>query len=599
MRFKHYRFASLIVIALLAVGYGIYRTGSQPAPVAPRGARRSPSDRTIIVDQSSLLTAEQLVHMPTTADERPFAEEALRLADQEMDLAFAAAVRQTANRPRATSDEAKEAEARLKQSLQALSADQAQVGKLTSALAKASATNSLSLTDELNLAKAHAALDQDEVDDAQGDLRRAGGDPQGRMQEMIDEHDAASKGSDTIRIVVTNPAASHGLLSLVQSWRGLNQKELLVRRAKAAADSLAVVFKRRHDRVEARAAARLRDSTAAPLSHDSSAALLADTQRRAVDEKARASLDQRVDNQHRLSEVYASWAGVLRAQQLGIVNGALRGTAVILFIMLCATLLAWWIEHVLGAKAMDHRRTQTLYMVARVSLQVGAVLLILLVIFGPPDNLGTFLGLAGAGLTVALKDFIIAFIGWFVLMGRNGIRIGDLVEINGVTGEVVQLGVFYTVLLETGAWSESHPTGRRVTFNNSFAIEGHYFNFSTSGRWMWDEVRIAVPQGRDPHPIVAALEKEIAAATTESAKQAEEEWRVARRSPKAATIEAAPSISLRPAASGFEITARYITHAAEREELRARLYRVAIEMLGDSHVEPHLPATRSPAPAAR
>jgi small-conductance mechanosensitive channel len=40
-------------------------------------------------------------------------------------------------------------------------------------------------------------------------------------------------------------------------------------------------------------------------------------------------------------------------------------------------------------------------------------------------------------------------------MGRNGIRIGDLVEINGVTGEVVQLGMFYTVLLETGGWTES------------------------------------------------------------------------------------------------------------------------------------------------
>src|SRR5207253_637612 len=81
---------------------------------------------------------------------------------------------------------------------------------------------------------------------------------------------------------------------------------------------------------------------------------------------------------------------------------------------------------------------------ARVSVQVIAVLLILLVIFGPPSQLGTFLGLAGAGLTVALKDFIVSFLGWFVLMGRNGIRLGDWVEINGVTGEVVEIGLFHT-----------------------------------------------------------------------------------------------------------------------------------------------------------
>jgi len=102
---------------------------------------------------------------------------------------------------------------------------------------------------------------------------------------------------------------------------------------------------------------------------------------------------------------------------------------------------------------------------------------------------------------VALKDFIVGFLGWFVLMGKNGIRLGDWVEINGVTGEVVELGMFHTVLLETGNWTDSgHPTGRRVTFTNSYAIEGHYFNFSTSGQWMWDELQVVLPTGQDHIP---------------------------------------------------------------------------------------------------
>jgi small-conductance mechanosensitive channel len=236
---------------------------------------------------------------------------------------------------------------------------------------------------------------------------------------------------------------------------------------------------------------------------------------------------------------------------------------------------------------MDRRRAQTLYMVSRVSLQVLGVLLILLVIFGPPDNLGTFLGLAGAGLTVALKDFIVGFLGWFVLMGRNGIRIGDLVEINGVTGEVVELGMFYTVLLETGAWSASgHPTGRRVTFTNGFAIEGHYFNFSTSRRWLWDEVRIEVPAGRDPYPIVDAIRAQIEEATADSARQADAEWRAARRTPAMAAIAAGSSIHLEPAGGGVQIVARYITHVAEREELRTKLYHTAVTMLGGTPMPP-------------
>jgi len=80
--------------------------------------------------------------------------------------------------------------------------------------------------------------------------------------------------------------------------------------------------------------------------------------------------------------------------------------------------------------------------VVGVALQIVGVVVILLVLVGVPGQLGTMLGLAGAGLTVALKDFIVAFIGWFVLMGRNGMRIGDWVEINGVSGEVVELGMF-------------------------------------------------------------------------------------------------------------------------------------------------------------
>src|ERR1700694_2436639 len=180
---------------------------------------------------------------------------------------------------------------------------------------------------------------------------------------------------------------------------------------------------------------------------------------------------------------------------------------------------------------MDRRQVGTLRTVTRVSVQIVAVLFILLVIFGPPTQIATVLGLAGAGLTVALKDFIVGFLGWFVLMGKNGIRLGDWVEINGVTGEVVELGMFHTVLLETGNWTDSsHPTGRRVTFTNSFAIERHYFNFSTSGQWLWDELQITVPTGQDPYPIVTAIQKKVLEATSEGDQQAETEWQGTARS---------------------------------------------------------------------
>jgi small-conductance mechanosensitive channel len=76
--------------------------------------------------------------------------------------------------------------------------------------------------------------------------------------------------------------------------------------------------------------------------------------------------------------------------------------------------------------------------------------LILVIFFGTPQQTPTVIGLATAGLTVVLKDFIVAFFGWFSLVGRNGVRVGDWVEINGAGGEVVEVGLLRTTLLETG-----------------------------------------------------------------------------------------------------------------------------------------------------
>jgi len=243
------------------------------------------------------------------------------------------------------------------------------------------------------------------------------------------------------------------------------------------------------------------------------------------------------------------------------------------------------LDQVVGRLNMDRRQTQSLHTVAHVTVRLVAFLLILLVIIGPPGQLGTFLGLAGAGLTVALKDFIVGFMGWFVLMGKNGIRLGDWVEINGVTGEVVEIGPFHTVLLETGNWTDSgHPTGRRVTFTNSFAIEGHYFNFSTSGQWLWDELQLVLPAGRDPYPVVQEIQKKVSEATKEGAKQAEQEWRLATRSREMSSFSVDPAISIKPVVGGVEVAVRYITRANERYQLRAQLYQAAVEMLGHKSV---------------
>ncbi|MEP6731091.1 MAG: mechanosensitive ion channel domain-containing protein [bacterium] len=593
MRSKQTTLALVLLASLAVVAYGLFATSTREIAKPP--ASRSDSVAGVVADQRSLNTLRDLLRLPLTVDEAPLARDAFRLADKEMDLAYADAVRASARQFRDTTPEIRAMDERLHRAQDDLAADEKRIAQLTADAAAASGAAKSALNDRIALSKARLELDQDVVDDARQDLMRVGGDPQGRMQAIMEEHQASSKSADSTRIVPTVATESRGMVGHGETWWSLHQKEAQLDQAKTAAESAAVSFTKQHAELEKAAPPTDSSASSAGVSHDSSALLLRTTRRRAAMEKARARLDQHVDDQHKLADVYQRWMAVVREQQRTAINGVLRGIAFILVIALIGLLVDLWIERLLGNAASDRRRAQTMGVIVRVSLQAIGVLFVLLVIFGIPSNLGTFLGLAGAGLTVAMKDFIVSFFGWFVLLGKDGIGIGDLVEINGVTGEVREIGMFQTVLLETGNWTDSgHPTGRRVTFTNSFAIEGHYFNFSTSGQWLWDEVRIVVPAGRDPYPVVEALKKHIEAATSDSAAKAEHEWQGVARSPRLSALSAVPAINIKPVIGGVEITVRYLTHMRERSELRANLYHAAVDLLGEKY--PSLPASTLPAP---
>ena len=585
------RSAALILVLLLgATVYVLVRTGtSAPNFIAPTTTAVPNPTEPEIVDQRPLQTAQQFAKMTTTSEEKPFAEQALELADKEMDLAFAGAVLDAQEHPPVLSEEAKAIQARLQKAEDALDASKKRGEAMTAAEAKASGSKKDALDAQLDLAKAQLELDQDEVDEAKQDLTHAGGDPQGRIQTMVEQHEAASHSSDTTHVSVTEPAEPRGLIHRVQQWAAWHQKQLQLWRAKHDAESAAASFSSKHSALEMQVNAQKQQSNQRPDvaqgqtsdSREASAALVKTTRHRAGDEKTLTILGKRIANETQLAEVYGNWIAVVAARQRAVLHRGTIGIAVVLGILLVGIFFDGWLEHLLGKTSLDRRQVETLRAVTRVTLQVLAVILILLVIFGPPNQLGTVLGLAGAGLTVALKDFIVGFLGWFVLMGKNGIRLGDWVEINGVTGEVVELGMFHTVLLETGNWTDSsHPTGRRVTFTNSFAIERHYFNFSTSGQWLWDELQIVVPTGIDPYPVVDAIQKKVLEFTAEGAQQAEREWQGAAKSRDMSSRSAAPAINIRPVIGGIELAVRYVTRANERYQLRAKLYEAAVSLLG-------------------
>jgi small-conductance mechanosensitive channel len=616
--------AALLIVLLVAAGWGLWATNQLAAtPVQALTARPGhppPANSAMpAIDQNTLLTAQRLARHADTPEEKPLAQRAVQIADHELDLAFAAELRHLEAHPPPLSAAASQIQARLDEAQKTLANDQDNLKRLTAELARARDADKPVLQDRIDLTQSQVNLEQDEVQEANDELLRAGGNVHQRIQTMQQEHEAAERNAAALPPVAESPLGTlKGTVGQLRQWWTLRRKQHWLGVAQQHASASAAQLDAERQQIAAELAAskaRIPEFTSqgergtpgtapapakatAPASVPASAApppasaatsgshppatLLELTRQIAAEQRRLTLRDERVSARRQLAEVYAEWNAVVATQARAVLHQCLIGATIVLAALLLLLFADRWLERLLGRARIDRRQLGTLRSVIGVSLQLVGIVVILLVLVGLPGQLGTMIGIVGAGLTVALKDFIVAFIGWFVLMGRNGIRVGDWVEINGVSGEVIELNMFHTVLLETGNWTDAgHPTGRRVTFTNSFAIGAHYFNFSTTGQWLWDELSIMVPYDRDPHAVATAIEKEVTAATASDVTQAEQEWRRAARGQRGVSFSLQPAIAVRPSPGGVgvEVAVRYVTRASERLALRARLYQSAVQLL--------------------
>ena len=571
---------ALVLVAIVALV--LTRDSSSPA------ARTRPR-RAQLVDEQPVQTARSMATLASTREEQRFARQALQLADHAVDLAFADALRESTFHHVASTPETTEFLARVSRAEAQLKLDQ----DIIDSLKKESATEKDSGKE---IFQAQLELDKDDLEDAKGDLLRSGGDPLSRIQRQFARYRAAQQQSDTANSQISllgsearSPA--NNLIAQFSDWRIQRAEALKLQQARDEALQKREELQQKHDSAQHSEPAQPNTSqTQEPPPSDGDSkdrAVIAMLRGLSDRQKNLADLGKRIQDHQDLADVYGNWLAVVQSRQQVIIRGFIRSALLILLVVLGVYLADLAVDRFFTNLIPDRRRMRTLQVVARFVVQAAGVLLVLFVLLGIPAQMPTILGLAGAGLTVALKDFIVAFFGWFALMGRNGIRVGDWVEIRGVVGEVAEIGLLRTVLLETGNWNDSgHPTGRKVAFVNSFAIEGHFFNFSTSGQWLWDELQIVVPSAQSPYPILEAIQKLVTTATEGNARLAEEEWQRATQRESVHSVSAAPAINLRPTSLGVEVHVRYITRAQERYATRTMLYQEIVALLHQKQSEP-------------
>jgi small-conductance mechanosensitive channel len=224
--------------------------------------------------------------------------------------------------------------------------------------------------------------------------------------------------------------------------------------------------------------------------------------------------------------------------------------------------------------AHETRRRNQLLMIRKVITWVLVVIIVGLTFVTELSTFATFAGLLTAGVAVAMQSVLVSIVGYFFLIGKYGIRVGDRVQIGTVSGEVIDLGLVRMHLMELNSQGSLGATGRVVAFANSivFQASGGLFKQISGVNFAWHETTLALPAGADyallKEKLYKAVNDVVQKYHDEIVRQTREIVRTT-ASNAAGVVSANPQVQLRFSASNVDAVVRYpveIQHAAETDE---------------------------------
>jgi small-conductance mechanosensitive channel len=181
-------------------------------------------------------------------------------------------------------------------------------------------------------------------------------------------------------------------------------------------------------------------------------------------------------------------------------------------------------------------------------------------------GLGTILALLLAGIAVALQDVLKSFVGWLYLSSRSGVEIGSRVEVHGVVGDVIDIGVLKTTMLEVGGnlVFGRQSTGRLVTVPNYRMLSEAVLISASSSPYVWQEMQLTVTFDSDWRRAEEILNEVGNAIHEEIAPELEQGFRKLERRYAFKYGMLTPIVYVSIGPSGVELTLRFLVHVRRR-----------------------------------
>jgi small-conductance mechanosensitive channel len=181
-------------------------------------------------------------------------------------------------------------------------------------------------------------------------------------------------------------------------------------------------------------------------------------------------------------------------------------------------------------------------------------------------------GIIGAGLAFALQDVFKNFVGGILIMISSMYRVGDRISIDDKYGDVMDIGVLSTTLMEIRGWvSGDQPSGRLLIIPNGLVINHPFFNYTRDHSFIWDEISIPVTYDSDWRLAKDLVLGIVTAETDSITKQADAEIERIGEIYYLPKKVVEPSVYITLTDNWITLDVRYVTDARSRRTLRSRL----------------------------
>jgi small-conductance mechanosensitive channel len=196
----------------------------------------------------------------------------------------------------------------------------------------------------------------------------------------------------------------------------------------------------------------------------------------------------------------------------------------------------------------------------------------------PFGDLATYLGLVSAGVAVALADVLKNMVGWAYILSRRPFRVGDRIETQTFSGDVIDIRLFRFTILEIGNWVHGdHSTGRIVHLPNQVVFTGPIANYTEGFEFIWHEIPILVTFESDWKKAETIIREIIGHATPDVTGKALAELRKTAQAYRIKYGHMTPTVYVSVEDSGIQLTARLLVPVRRRRDVNQKVWRGVLD----------------------